>query len=145
VDLPIEFRNQVIHIWKDAIGYRENHISNKLLDTQFPERFNFINAQYARVNDVLREELGYMRDELSPFWSFRENACLTLRTFFCKADTDNALDVIELTFETIFQAQRDSQFMSYVQPKLKASDAVVKLNVRFREASYLLDSGYPKM
>jgi hypothetical protein len=50
-----------------------------------------------------------------------------------KADTDHALDVIELMFAEISRAQNDSYYMGTVQPPLRFTDAVQKLNSRFLE------------
>jgi len=56
-----------------------------------------------------------------------------IRSFFMKADTDHALDVIELMFAEIRLAQNDSYYMGTVQPPLRFADAVKKLNTRFLE------------
>jgi hypothetical protein len=48
-------------------------------------------------------------------------------------DTDHALDVIELMFAEISLAQNDSYYMGTVQPPLRFSNAVQKLNSRFLE------------
>jgi hypothetical protein len=130
--LSERFRNQVVYIWKDAIGYRDQPFSNDLQDTLLPQRYNSINARYKKINTILCEELGFDLDGIHPFIDWG-NACTTLRSFFMKADTDHALDVIQLMFAEISLAQKDEYYMSNVQPSLRAVDAAQKLNSRFLE------------
>ena len=127
-----QFRNQVIFIWRDAIGYRDQPISSDLKDTLLPQRYNSINARYKKVNTILCEELGFDLDGIHPFIDWG-SACTTLRSFFMRADTDHALDVIELMFAEIKLAQDDSYYMGTVQPPLRLADAAKKLNSRFLE------------
>ena len=131
-DLSEPFRNQVIYIWRDAIGYGDQPFSNELKDTLLPQRYNSINARYKKVNATLCEELGFDFNGLHPFIDWN-NSCVTLRSFFMKADTDYALDVIELMFAEINLAQNDRNYMDTVQPSLRSIDAVQKLNARFLE------------
>ena len=53
--------------------------------------------------------------------------------WFIDADTDIALDIIEVSFQMIQVAQNDNDFRVWVRPQLQAKDAIAKLNQRFQE------------
>jgi hypothetical protein len=129
-DLPKEFRNQVWHIWNDAIGsvqlaplpsplYRGLNLSGSL-------RSDRICALYAQINMALCDEYGIVDLPGS-------SPCDALFQWFLAADTDTALDIIQVSFLGIAAGQNRQEFMVQVQPRLSAVDAVAKLNQRFQE------------
>jgi hypothetical protein len=136
-DLPDEFRNQVWHIWKDAIGYVQNPTRTTVLGDRFGlEGQDRICSLYARISETLCDELGAVRLPGS-------GPCDALFRFFLASDSDVALSVIEVSFAGIFAGQDSYDFMTWVSPQLKAEDAVKKLNMRFQEHSigYRLEQG----
>lgn len=68
-----------------------------------------------------------------PRRSHFEGPCIALRVYFQGCTDDEALDIIQLSFNLMSAAQEDSTFASYVQPKLSSPEAVKKLNQRFQE------------
>jgi hypothetical protein len=69
--------------------------------------------------------------------------CDALFQWFLAADTDTALDIIQVSFFGITAGQNNHAFMGQVQPTLTATDAVAKLNQRFQEHAigYRLEQG----
>jgi hypothetical protein len=132
-DLPVEFRNQVRHIWQDAIGFVQ-HTPNTM--GFGGEDLYQICAHYEKINKVLCDEYGKIG--LSG-----NSPCDALYRFFMASDTDLALDVIEVSFSEIFAVQNNRKFMNLVNPVLSAADAVTKLNKRFQERAigYRLEHG----
>jgi len=59
--------------------------------------------------------------------------CQALRLFLQTADTDEALDVIELSFQMLPESQRWLFANGLFQPVLNSHEAVDKLNARFKE------------
>jgi hypothetical protein len=62
-----------------------------------------------------------------------DTPCWSVRSFFLTCTDDDALDIIELIFNEIAEAQKNSEFVAYLQPKLSASEAVSKLDRRLQE------------
>jgi hypothetical protein len=69
--------------------------------------------------------------------------CEALFQWLVKAETDIALDIIELSFRAISVAQESRSFMVWVEPTLSSADAIAKLNRRFQEnvIGYRFESG----
>ena len=118
-DLPAPLRHQVIHIWSTAIGAfhgRQNDLSTTIWKT---------------IHDLTARELGlpYLGQ-----YSFQDidDQC---KYFLLMAETDNALDLIELSFRIIDRAVR--QYEEYQRRSTGITqgpdDAIDELNQRFRE------------
>ena len=132
-DLPVEFRNQVWHIRNDSIGYVHQSTTQSIFNQyRFGlERSDQICGLYAQhINKVLCDEHGIVN--LPGF-----SPCHALYQWFLSADTDVALDIIQVSFHAIAIGQRDRDFRLYVESKLSAADAVKKLNRRFQESMQL--------
>jgi hypothetical protein len=136
-DLPPEFRNQVWHIWKEAIGYVQQTIRTTILAHRLGlEKHDNICALYSKINETLCDELGKLGfSGTSP--------CDALLQFFLASGTDEALDVIQVSFAWMSAAQDSRDFMVWVGPELAAAEAVEKLNKRFKEHAigYRLEQG----
>jgi hypothetical protein len=131
-DLPVEFRNQVIFLWAQAAGYRETPIPRRPVAPYDLEGMGILQANqfFNRVLNAFCEAHCLLSlPESNQF----DGPCIALRVYFQECSDDDALDIIELTFREIFTAQEDPNFGGYVQPTLKASEAVKKLNRRFQE------------
>ena len=130
--LPIQFRRQVIYIWKDAIGiYRSNVYATIVFKgiPVDPHRIDpNINQVWQSIYKSLARELGL------PESSTPNEECMT---FFLdpSTHTDNLLDVIELTFRHIERMipklpERETTGFGISQ---KPTDAINELNYRFHE------------
>jgi hypothetical protein len=88
------------------------------------------------MNQVLCEEHGLIGLP-------GDGPCRALVDWLAEADTDTALDIIEVSFQMIPVAQQNYNFMTWVNPQLKAPEAWAKLNQRFQEHAigYRLDMG----
>jgi hypothetical protein len=126
-DLPMEFRHQVWHIWRDAIGYVQATIRTTVFAHRLGlEKDDHICALYSKINKTLCDELGKLG-------LFGSSPCDALLQFFLSAVTEEALDVIQVSFAWMAAAQDDYRFMGWVTPDLTAAEAVEKLNRRFQE------------
>jgi hypothetical protein len=128
-DLPEAFRNQVVHIWVNSIGFigydpRGSLSYNVSIDNL---RVDKIFSVYTKMGRLLCEEHGLIGLEA------QNGPCRALGEWFLNADTDTALDIIEVSFQMIGIAQQDFEFMSWVHPDLKTPEAIAKLNQRFQE------------
>jgi hypothetical protein len=120
-DLPKEFRIQVIHIWKGAIGaYFEGDYGRHSPANQF----------WSLIHDILARESGVfslVQGEIRP-----DSKCIA---FLASADTGGALDIIELSFRVIetLVSQLDDYDRNQARIKERAADAIEELNGRFQE------------
>lgn len=109
-DLPMRFRVQVIHIWNSAIADYE-----EIWDA---------------IHSTLTREMGVFN-----LGETDEDASAQCRRFLLNAETEGALDIIELSFQIIDLVVR--KLTSYARTVLKieqsADDAVQELNYRFQE------------
>jgi hypothetical protein len=138
-ELPQTFRNQVIHILKSSIGFVEYdpRDSDFLSFSPDRDRLRQICCVYERMNQFLCEEHGL---EGLP----GDGPCRELTDWFLRVDSDIALDIIEVSFQTIQMAQQNAEFMRWVRPELEASQALARLNRRFQENAigYRLERGF---
>ena len=126
--LPIQFRRQVIYIWKDAIGtYRSKNLYAAIKFKGIPVEPH-VNQVWQSIYKSLARELG-LSESSTP-----NEECMT---FFLdpSTHTDNLLDVIELTFLHIERMipklpEREINGFDISQ---KPTDAINELNYRFRE------------
>jgi hypothetical protein len=122
--LPEAFRVQVIHIWNSAIGkYRYPDFSGH--KPPLSEVWDFIHNAIAREIGVFR--LG--RD------SYDANSETRCKEHLLTADTEGALDIIELSFRLIDTSVRRLQHYTRQEAEITqdSDDAIEELNHRFRE------------
>jgi hypothetical protein len=129
-DLPDGFKRQVWHIWNDSIGYLEEVPVASIIDYDRYDlrREDAILDLYSRINKYLCDEHGKTGLRGS-------SSCHALYLWLLEADTDTALDIIEVSFAGIQIGQKDERFTQLMGPliKLRFPDAVAKLNRRFME------------
>ena len=128
-DLPIQFRRQVIYIWKDAIGvYRPKNLFNSIKFQEISVE-PIVNKVWQLIYQSLARELG-LSESSNPF-----EQC---QSFLLNPNThiDELLDVIELTFSSI-EYKIPNLLEAYASEGIKlaqtATDAINELNYRFRE------------
>jgi hypothetical protein len=116
--IPHPLKVQIVHIWRDAIGVcgRNSH-------TQANSRWNSIHDTMVREKSEFR-----LTDDDSP-----DAQCFNW--FLWTTNTDDALDIIDLTFGYIDRGlgelldyQRESEDI-----KISAQEAIAELNERFKE------------
>jgi len=106
-------RNQVIHIWRDAIG--------------LPGKSIPANNIYNLIHRILCREYGLF--SLGKGHYDEDN----IVKFFLEADAEHALDVIELTMQVIDNQVRTAGYRATTGAKISADEAVAELNARFLE------------
>ena len=121
-DLPQPFRIQVIHTWGGAIG------PYFVVDSwHIPPPSN---SHWKLIHDTLARERGvfYLADK-------SDNPFVACQKFLLTADTDGALDIIELSFGVIDLAVRRQGYDADESSQVKqgADDAIEELNYRFRD------------
>jgi hypothetical protein len=131
-DLPKEFRNQVIFIWAEAAGYTEQPASHRRIAPYDMQNMPVLVANQL-FNQVQRKFCEAHGLEGLPGSGGFASPCLIVKNYFQSCPDDEALDIIEFTFNEIFVAQKSSDFVAYIQPTLTAADAATKLNRRLQE------------
>jgi len=117
-DLPRELRIQIIHIWDDAIG---PSVRSSM------ERSGPIKV-WNLIHDMLAREMGVFALTDDQYEGYSEIRC---KNFLLNASTNEALDIIELSFRCI---QIRHELMSWQEmPSFGVDDAKAELNYRFRE------------
>lgn len=123
--IPTTLRVQIVHIIRDSIGYNDNDYT-----TDEPSNI------YQKIRDILCREYGKFQLIKNSSIYGQDSAKEELLNFFLETEsTDEALDVIEITFKSIeklvlpnyYEFQRD--FNTKTHPK----QAIQDLNNRFKE------------
>jgi hypothetical protein len=122
--VPEPLRAQVAYIWNAAIGGYQEMSPYTVAN---PPRSN---ARWEFIRSVIAKERGVFtlsRPNDNPF-----KQCFS---YLMTGSTDEALEIIELTFRFIDRAMRDVPEYQLQQEGLKqdADDAISELNERFRE------------
>lgn len=123
-DLPMELRAQVMHIWDDTIA-KYTMMSHEMYEYQ----------AYESIEKALARELGL------PHLTIHERDPKTHCIAFLKhAECDNALDLIEMSFQMI----EDVDIRVNGAPTEQVEAAVSELNIRFKEngVGYQYVDGY---
>jgi hypothetical protein len=131
-ELPIEFRNQVVHIWTQAIGYSEAAFVSQPA-SYYDEELQSIQQTHHVYNLIYRdlcEEYGVLS---LPESDQARGPCQALRMFIQSAQTDRALDAIELSFRKMPLLQQILHSAGLVRTSIDAQEAIEKLNARFKE------------
>lgn len=123
-ELPGAFRVQVIHIWTTAIG---DYYQPSGYSTTPPSPSNEL---WEFIFSTLCRELGVF--SLGEAHAYQDDQC---RKFMLTADTDGALDIIELSFGVIDRGARQFKPWQIDQARITQTpdDAIEELNHRFRE------------
>jgi hypothetical protein len=117
-NLPSEFRVQVVHILRDALG------TPRLYD-------NTIMGTYKSIHDVLCREYGIfaLTNDTNA-----GNYIAAVYNFLLQCDDiEKVLDTIELSFKVVDSVARDYNYRSNAEPKIGSDQAISELNARFLE------------
>ena len=117
-NLPNHFRVQVVHIIQDSYG-NDNHSGH-------------VKNAYKIIHDALCREYGKFNLLDNRHRESDEQAVLNF--FLTTLDTEQALDVIELTFRLLNNfIKNNNEYNFFATPKLKPDEAIEELNNRFKE------------
>ncbi len=125
-EIPTELRVQVVHIWNDSIGPYRN-----------PRQFSYLNdgeeasnVMWTWIHNALSRELGTFALGRS-----HDDPSENCREFLLGGKTNDALDIIELSFWTIktVLGKFDNYQRRRAGIKQEPDDAIAELNHRFRE------------
>ncbi len=122
-DLPKPFRVQVIHIWSDALA-----------DPVPPDHFGLStqhgpNVWWAQLFNAITREKGVFR-----LAECGDNPCAQCRQYLMTAPTEDALDLIELTFQFVdTYIRRKADYEREHWGLMHPDKAIEELNGRFRE------------
>jgi hypothetical protein len=118
-NLPADFRVQIVHIIRDAIG------SGSLYEGT--PAFHY----YQYIHQTLCREYGVF--SLDPHCRSNDEAVFN---FMLKTDShEQVLDVIDLCFKVLQVYTTDLSFQYNANPKITLNDAIAELNIRFKEHS----------
>ncbi|MXZ90850.1 MAG: hypothetical protein F4W95_06150 [Chloroflexi bacterium] len=119
--LPDPFRIQVAHIWQDTIGNDDGWRSARVLTAD---------RIWENMHRTLAREMGEFRLWDSKMSNRRGCELFLLR----RADVDDVLSLIELSFREVDGEMREKQTRAqYSTDWQSADDAIAELNHRFRE------------
>jgi hypothetical protein len=121
--LPKEFRVQVVHILRDAIGLPQRSFDEGL--------YGDSHEVYKTIHNLLCREYGLF----SLVDNFDGNFANSIFSFFLSAETDKALDLIEFSFRVISNLEINYSYHRSTGTSMNSSDAVAELNFRFFEHS----------
>ena len=99
VDLPVPFRRQVIHILRDVLGNDQAYWENVETREWFQD-----------IHDILARELGAFN-----LYDDASNAQQGVFSFLLEADVENALSVIEVSFQVARKAQENHKYYYYIR------------------------------
>jgi hypothetical protein len=117
--IPQSLRVQIVHIWRDALGEPIGYGSHDS------------SARWERIHQMMAREKGLF--ELSPVR--REGRLGQCIDWFLQAETDDALDMIELTFRAmeVFVGGMDDFVRREQGIRVAPREAIQELNQRFLE------------
>jgi hypothetical protein len=118
--LPKEFRVQVVHILRDAIG---------LPKTSYGALYGDAHEAYKTIHDLLCREYGVFSLVDNPDGNFANS----IFNFLLNAEAEKALDLIELCFRVIASIENEDSYHREAETTLRGPDAVAELNFRFFE------------
>lgn len=120
--LPSPLRVQIIHIWKDSLGYGEQYWN-----------YDDVKMAYKFVVETLCREYGLFKlpdgDQYSDRHYIKE-----LSNYFLREDNvERQMDVVELTFKVIDKYTREYRYLRRGNADEIADKAIDELNTRFKE------------
>jgi len=129
--LPQEFRVQVVHILRDALGLPRGSRGWRFEGESY--------KAYQTIHDALCREYGVFSLVENPDGNYANSVF----SFLQKAETEKVLDLIELSFKVIAVLKDNYSFKRDAKISISAEDAVSELNARFLEhgIGYQFESG----
>jgi hypothetical protein len=129
-NLPQELRIQIIQIWMETIGNKEDYARSERAAELFTERGVHTNMVYRQVVETLCHEYGVL--ELSG--GSTGNPLGDLSVFLMvETNVERVLDAIEQTFWIIGTCTRNAGYLGRKNADELATEAINELNYRFTE------------
>ena len=125
--LPQPFRVQVVHIWRDAMG---PYVVDSFNLSPFPIRRSASNGLWEFIQQTVCREKGLFC--LADGAGTPNEQCVS---YLMGADTDGAIDIIEVSFRLIDRSVRQLGPGNLEDAKIRVEPdaAIEELNQRFRE------------
>lgn len=120
---PKEFRVQIVHIWRDVLGDRQEY-NNDNVQTR---------AAYTFIVETLCREYGVFVLSENREYGFRHYLSELESFLLHEQDTERVLDAIELSFRCIDVMARNWEYRHIVSCAESVDEAIADLNARFRE------------
>lgn len=125
-NLPKEFRNQVLYIWQDTIGFVSHALNSYSFEGYSPdERISL--GYFEEIEDTLHREYGRLQ------LADGDTSCMRVFAFFSSCNIEQGLDVIELSFRLLptFHRRRSERYLHDL--RFTPRQALEELNYRFWE------------
>ncbi|CCJ51000.1 STM4504/CBY_0614 family protein [Bordetella parapertussis] len=120
-DLPQALKTQIIHIWHDALGRRNQDCTGQ------------VKEYYSLIVDILCREYGLFRLPGAKEYGDRDYFEELANFLLCEKNIEHALDAIELSFRVIDRATRQWDYLNRHNANEIADSAIKELNGRFKE------------
>jgi len=119
-DVPVSLRIQICHIWKKCLGLpQRRNIGGGRVD----------NPVYTTLHQELAAEFG----QFSLGSTLHGDAAAIIDFFTRQANTEQALDVIEMSFRFAINGNSSRQWIEEWEVEISSAEAVSDLNQRFLE------------
>lgn len=123
-DIPKQLKTQIVHIWYDALGHENQYNNNK----------GKVRKTYQEIVETLCREYGLFK--LPGTNDYDRHYIVELKSFFLsEQNTEQVLDVVELTFRVIDGFTRGYNYLDRHDADSTATNAIEELNFRFKEHS----------
>ncbi|MCY3789904.1 MAG: hypothetical protein OXH63_14070 [Gemmatimonadetes bacterium] len=120
-DLPQPLRVQIVHIWMDSLGNREEYYGNMSVSKSYELTVNALRREYGVfLLPGTSENHGNYFAELADF-------------LLQEKDVKKALDAVEISFRVVDRLTRDWDYLKRNNASKIADDAIEELNARFKE------------
>lgn len=120
-DLPKELRTQIVHIWFDALGSRDDFFQ-QTVQSAYEFIVNTLCREYGQfcLHETRQQGGRHCQQELVLF-------------FLAEDDVERALDAVEISFKVIDTKTRHWDYLRRNNSSIIADSAIVELNARFQE------------
>lgn len=119
-EFPNEFRVQVVHILRDALGDYHSYRGNA-------------KEVYKIIHDILCREYGVFHLSEEAKYSNPDYQSAVFNFLLKSEDYERVIDVIEISFRLVDAVARDYPYRNDTNPRIEPDDAIDELNARFYE------------
>lgn len=120
-DIPQPLRTQIIHIWLDTLGNKNQWWKGQVKDS------------YTLIVDTLCREYGIFKLPGAHEYGDRDYIQELANFFLREKEIEKALDAVELSFRAINQLTRSWEYLQRSNAREFADAAIEELNGRFKE------------
>jgi len=121
--IPQPLRVQVVHIWQDTIGDRN----------EYHDSYRGAYGAYKLIVDALCREYGVFKLTGAKEYGDRNYLSELANFILLEQETEKVLDAIELSFRVIDRMTRNFDYLHRQRASEIADEAIVELNARFQE------------